>query len=92
MRHVPGTTAHGRRVVLAGRTLTKVEKVAAEVAERGAEAIALECDVTDTTSCGAAIEKAAAELGGIDALVYTPAIGPLARLGVDGVERVAVHR
>jgi NAD(P)-dependent dehydrogenase (short-subunit alcohol dehydrogenase family) len=48
--------------------------------EAGLDAIALECDVTDPASCTAAIEKSAADLGGIDALVYTPAIGPLARL------------
>ena len=46
----------------------------------GPDAIAVECDVTEAASCNAAIGKAAAELGGIDALVYTPAIGPLAPL------------
>jgi NAD(P)-dependent dehydrogenase (short-subunit alcohol dehydrogenase family) len=42
--------------------------------------IAIECAVTEQTSVTSAIAKAAAQLGGIDALVYTPAIGPLARL------------
>jgi NAD(P)-dependent dehydrogenase (short-subunit alcohol dehydrogenase family) len=38
------------------------------------------CDVTDEISCRSAIDAAASELGGIDGLVYAPAIGPLARL------------
>ncbi len=40
----------------------------------------VECDVTDEPSCRSAIAEAAAGLGGIDALVYAPGIGPLARL------------
>src|SRR5205814_4729342 len=43
-------------------------------------AIAIGCDVTDSESIASAIGKAAADLGGIDALVYTPGIGYLARL------------
>ena len=48
--------------------------------EAGAGAVAITCDVTDERSCLAAVTEAAAELGGIDALVYTTGIGPLARL------------
>jgi NAD(P)-dependent dehydrogenase (short-subunit alcohol dehydrogenase family) len=48
--------------------------------EAGAGAVAIECDVTDAKSCGAAIAAASAELGGIDALVYAPGIGHLGRL------------
>ena len=47
---------------------------------RATDALAIECDVTDEASCRRAIDEAATELGGIDALVYAPAIGPLARL------------
>jgi NAD(P)-dependent dehydrogenase (short-subunit alcohol dehydrogenase family) len=36
--------------------------------------------VTDDASCRAAIAEASASLGGIDALVYAPGIGPLARI------------
>ena len=42
--------------------------------------MALACDVTDAESCRSAIKEAAEWLGGIDALIYTPAIGPLAPL------------
>ncbi len=56
------------------------ERLEAAAAEAGPDASAIECDVTDEASIATAIEKAAGHLGGIDALVYTPAIGPLARL------------
>jgi NAD(P)-dependent dehydrogenase (short-subunit alcohol dehydrogenase family) len=48
--------------------------------EAGPGAVAISCDVTDPSSCGAAMEEAADVLGGLDALVYAPAIGPLARV------------
>jgi NAD(P)-dependent dehydrogenase (short-subunit alcohol dehydrogenase family) len=72
-----GLGQRGAHVALLAR---RRERLDAAAAEAGPDAIALECDVTDTASCTAAVEKAADELGGIDALVYTPAIGPLAKL------------
>lgn len=45
--------------------------------EAGPGALAVACDVTDEQSCAAAIEEAAAGLGGIDGLVYATGIGPL---------------
>jgi NAD(P)-dependent dehydrogenase (short-subunit alcohol dehydrogenase family) len=72
-----GLARRGERVALLAR---RRERLEAAAAEGGAGAVAIECDVTDAGSCNAAIEKAAAELGGIDALVYTPAVGPLKRL------------
>jgi NAD(P)-dependent dehydrogenase (short-subunit alcohol dehydrogenase family) len=48
--------------------------------EAGPGTLAITCDVTDAASCQAAVEEAAAGLGGIDAIVYTPAVGALARL------------
>ena len=50
------------------------------MAEAGANAHAIACDVADAASCTAAIEEAARTLGGLDAVVYTPGIGPLARI------------
>src|SRR6059058_2631733 len=72
-----GLAQRGAHVALLARRRDRLERAAQEA---GDGAIPLECDVTDATSCQAAIDKAAVELGGIDALVYTPAIGPLARL------------
>jgi NAD(P)-dependent dehydrogenase (short-subunit alcohol dehydrogenase family) len=48
--------------------------------EAGPGTLAIACDVADESSCRAAIEEAARGLGGIDALVYTSGVGPLARL------------
>ncbi len=48
--------------------------------EAGSGAVAITCDVTDPASCRYAIEEAATGLGGIDGLVYSTGIGPLARL------------
>ena len=48
--------------------------------EAGPGSLAVACDVTDEVSCRKAIEEAADKLGGIDALVYAPGVGPLARL------------
>lgn len=72
-----GLARRGARVALLARRRERLEKAASEA---GAGTVAIPCDVTDAASIGRAIESAAAELGGIDALVYTPAIGPLARL------------
>ena len=48
--------------------------------EAGPGTLAIACDVTDESSCRAAIEEAARGLDGIDALVYATGIGPLVRL------------
>lgn len=78
-----GLAQRGAHVAMLARRRDRLE---AAVAEAGPGSFAVECDVTDPGSVSAAIEKAAAELGGIDALVYTPAIGPLARLADVDVE------
>jgi NAD(P)-dependent dehydrogenase (short-subunit alcohol dehydrogenase family) len=64
-------------VALLARRRERLEDAAKEA---GADAVAIECDVTDEASTQAALAKAAAELGGIDALIYAPGIGPLVRL------------
>jgi NAD(P)-dependent dehydrogenase (short-subunit alcohol dehydrogenase family) len=58
----------------------RLDRLVDTAKEIGAGALALACDATDPSSCREAIEKAASGLGGIDALVYAPGIGPLARL------------
>ena len=72
-----GLAQRGAHVALLARRLERLEAAAADAGEH---AVPIECDVTDEASIAAAIGKAVAELGGIDGLVYTPAIGPLARL------------
>src|SRR4051795_10114409 len=70
-----GLGQRGEQVALLARRKERLEEAAAEA---GTSAVAISCDVTDEGSIAAAIEEAARTLGGIDALIYTPAIGPLA--------------
>lgn len=67
----------GARVALLARRRSRLAAAAAEAAN---DAVAVACDVTDEKSCQEAIEKAASELGGIDAMVYASAVGPLGQL------------
>jgi len=72
-----GLAQRGARVAMLARRLDKLDQ-ATRVAGEGA--LAVGCDVTDAESCRAAVAEAAEALGGVDALVYAPAIGPLARI------------
>jgi NAD(P)-dependent dehydrogenase (short-subunit alcohol dehydrogenase family) len=65
----------GDRVALLARRHDRLVDAAKDA---GQGTLAIACDVTDESSCRAAIEDAAAGLGGIDALVYATGIGPLA--------------
>jgi NAD(P)-dependent dehydrogenase (short-subunit alcohol dehydrogenase family) len=58
----------------------RADLLAGAAAESGDGAVVVECDVTEEPSCQDAIAAAVTALGGIDALVYAPGIGPLARL------------
>jgi NAD(P)-dependent dehydrogenase (short-subunit alcohol dehydrogenase family) len=78
-----GLAERGARVAMLARRRDRLDKAAAEA---GAGALAIACDVTDEESCRSAIDEAATGLGGIDALVYAPAIGPLARIEDIGIE------
>lgn len=69
-----GLARRGDRTALLARRLDRLEAAAEEA---GPGTLALHCDVTNRDSCQSAISEAAKALGGIDALVYTPAIGPL---------------
>lgn len=64
----------GERVALLARRRDRLEEAAREA---GTGALAICCDVTEEKSCQAAIDEAAQRLGGIDGLVYAPAVGPL---------------
>ncbi|MGH3971282.1 MAG: SDR family oxidoreductase [Mycobacterium sp.] len=72
-----GLAQRGARVALLAR---RRERIQAAANEAGPDAAAIECDVTDEASCRSAIIEAADALGGIDHLVYTPAVGPLVRM------------
>jgi NAD(P)-dependent dehydrogenase (short-subunit alcohol dehydrogenase family) len=72
-----GLAQRGAQVALLAR---RRERLDAAAGEAGPGTLAIACDVTDERSCLSAIDDAASGLGGIDALVYAPAIGPLSRL------------
>jgi NAD(P)-dependent dehydrogenase (short-subunit alcohol dehydrogenase family) len=72
-----GLARRGARLALLARRREMLEAAAAEA---GGGTLAIACDAADDTSAASAIAEAASGLGGIDALVYAPAIGPLARL------------
>ena len=72
-----GLARRGDQVALLAR---RRERIEAAARESGDGAIAVECDVTDEAACRAAVREAADALGGIDNLVYTPAVGPLVRM------------
>lgn len=72
-----GLAQRGARTALLARRVERLETAAKEA---GPGTVALACDVTDGESVRTALTEAAEQLGGIDALVYTPAIGPLGSL------------
>ncbi|MGF7238702.1 MAG: SDR family oxidoreductase [Frankia sp.] len=72
-----GLAQRGAETALLARRHDRLVEAAKEA---GPGTLAIACDVTDETSCRAAIEEAANGLGGIDALIYATGIGPLARL------------
>jgi NAD(P)-dependent dehydrogenase (short-subunit alcohol dehydrogenase family) len=72
-----GLAQRGAQVALLARRRERIEAAAKEA---GAGAVAIECDICDEASVRSAVGAAADALGGIDNLVYTPAIGPLGPL------------
>lgn len=72
-----GLAQRGAQVALLARRRGRLDDAAKQA---GPGALVVECDVTDPASCRSAVAEAAEGLGGIDALVYAPGIGPLVKL------------
>ena len=72
-----GLAQRGAQVAMLARRLDVLTGAASE-AGPGAHPIA--CDVTDATSCAAAVAEAVKVLGGIDGVVYCPGVGVLRRI------------
>jgi NAD(P)-dependent dehydrogenase (short-subunit alcohol dehydrogenase family) len=72
-----GLAQRGAHVALLARRQELLDTAAAEA---GNDTLAITCNAADESSAESAINEAAQKLGGIDALLYAPAIGPLARL------------
>jgi NAD(P)-dependent dehydrogenase (short-subunit alcohol dehydrogenase family) len=74
----------GAKLVLAGRDLTAIEPVAAEVRARGVEAIVVACDVTRSSDAAALARHALEAFGRIDVLVNVAGgSGPIGKTGWD---------
>src|SRR3954471_24375918 len=72
-----GLGQRGASVALLARRRERLEDAAKDA---GPGTLSIACDVTDEASVASAIGKAAADLGGIDALVYATGGGALGRL------------
>lgn len=65
---------NGAKVVAAGRTLEKLEKLANEIKAAGGEAIAVQVDVADKASAKSMVEAAVAAYGRVDILVNSAGV------------------
>lgn len=70
----------GATVVAAGRTLAKVERTAATITERGGQAVALECDVTDAEQVQGCVDVTVRDHRTVDILVNNAHVAPLGPL------------
>ncbi len=70
----------GASVVLAGRTLEKVQKSADEIIKRGGKAMALACNVKAADDLAQAVDATVKEFGGLDILVNNAQEVPLGTL------------
>lgn len=66
----------GARVVLASRKQQGLEAVAAEIADRGGEALAVAAHMGDEDTIGALVQRAVDAFGGVDILVNNAATNP----------------
>src|SRR5690349_13642517 len=86
----------GASVVLASRTLTRVEDVAKEIEAEGGNALPVACDVSDPDQIAAMVHRTVAELGTVHVLVnnaqgFGTAAEPATSTVYTGVEDVDVE-
>jgi len=70
----------GAAVALVARRADRLDKLAAEIEDRGGKALAIEADVTDRKQAEAAVAKAAKDLGSLDILINNAGVmllGPI---------------
>jgi NAD(P)-dependent dehydrogenase (short-subunit alcohol dehydrogenase family) len=67
---------HGARVVISSRNEAPCEEVAAAIRDKGGEAIAVACRISDKAQIENLVARARAEWGGVDILVCNAAINP----------------
>ncbi|NIE81981.1 MULTISPECIES: SDR family oxidoreductase [unclassified Burkholderia] len=78
--------ALGARVVLAARRAERIEQLAAEIAERGGEALPVRADVTRAADMRQVMDAAVAKHGRVDVLVNNAGIAPLSMLDSGNTE------
>jgi 3-oxoacyl-[acyl-carrier protein] reductase len=78
-------SAHGAAVVLAARQTAKLKSLQEEIRAKGGRAVAVQMDVTDTSSIGKAIDSAEAALGPVSVLINNAGIA-IEKLAVDQTE------
>jgi NAD(P)-dependent dehydrogenase (short-subunit alcohol dehydrogenase family) len=78
-------SAHGAAVVLAARQTAKLKSLEDEIRGKGGRAVAVQMDVTDMASIGAAIDSAEAQLGPVSVLINNAGIA-VEKLAVDQTE------
>lgn len=75
--------AEGARVVLAARTASRLDQIAAEIRAAGGQALSVPTDITSDSAVDALLERAVDEFGKVDVLVNNafalPSMKPLAR-------------
>ena len=81
----------GASVAAAGRTVSKVERTAATINERGGRAIAIECDVVDPDQVSACVDRTVTEFGTVDILVNNAQV-PATRTARRDPRRALRHR
>ena len=80
----------GATVAIASRTIAQLERTAGEIRERGANAVALEMDVTDAASVARAFSKLRERVASVDVLVNNAGVG--GGQPVDGSDEAAFRR
>jgi NAD(P)-dependent dehydrogenase (short-subunit alcohol dehydrogenase family) len=83
--------AEGAAIVVAARTIDRIEKVAAEIQKTGGKAWAVRCDVTDPASVHSLAQAAGRRAGVVDILINNAGAAhsaPLAKIALEDWNRV----
>src|SRR4051812_13239267 len=71
-----GLAQQGTAVILADVKVEATEEVAAQIRDEGGRALAVVCDISQSSAVAAMVQQAAAAYGGVDILVNNAAIYP----------------